>query len=195
MNAHHMVPEMIQVLQLHPLLLALGMIAEDQIVALHFLHLLQMLAIEVVIHHGRSTVRERPFLVRLSFVPNAARTLRLSHWGGERVRWGRLLFHRDRGLPLSNAALLRRLSFVAEGGHELGSLYAQLGALFLRISQTLANFVSRVTMSIISTVMLASLNFAQLLSTVNSVTCSLKPSKESTKATSITSVSVKMGQP
>jgi hypothetical protein len=65
---------------------------------------------------------------------------------------------------------------------------------FLQISQTLANFVSRVTMSIISTVMLASLNFAQLLSTVNSVTCFLKPSKELTKATSITSIFVKKGQ-
>src|SRR6266699_621815 len=121
MNPLYVVPKVIQVLQLHPLLLALGMVAEYQVVALQFLHLLQMLAVEMIVHYGRSAVRERPFLVRLPFVPNAARTLCLTHKKGERIRSGRLVFHGGLGLwLLSDEPSLYRLSLVAQGSHKLG---------------------------------------------------------------------------
>ena len=78
MNAHHMIPKMVQVLQLHPLL-ALGMLAEHQILTLQPLHFLQMLTVEVVVHHGNSTVGERPFLVGQPLVSNTVRALRLPY--------------------------------------------------------------------------------------------------------------------
>ena len=93
MNALHMIPEMIQVLQLYPLLLALGMLAEDQILALHLLHFPQMLPVEMVVYYCRSAVQERPLFVRLPFVSNVARILRLSYKKGEGVRPGRLPFY------------------------------------------------------------------------------------------------------
>ncbi len=100
MNSLHMAPEMIQVLQLHALLLALGVVAEDQIVALQPFHLLQMLAVEVVVHLGWATVQKGSFLVRLSLVPDTAGALRVLHKKGEGSRSGRLLYYRDSGLRL-----------------------------------------------------------------------------------------------
>lgn len=120
-DALHVIPEVIQVLQLHPVLLALGMLAEYQIVVLQSLHLLQVLTIEVVVHDGQSTVQEHSLLVRHALVPNAARTLRLAHKKGEQVWSGRPRFYDGVGLRLlHNASSFQRLSLVVQGGHQLG---------------------------------------------------------------------------
>ncbi len=98
MNPLYVVPEMIQMLQFHPLLLAFEIVAEYQIVAFQFLHLLQILAVEMIVHYGRSAVRERPFFVRLPFVPNVTKTLYFTYKKGERIRSGRFVFHNGLGL-------------------------------------------------------------------------------------------------
>ncbi len=123
---------MIQVPQLYAVLLALGVVAEDQVVALQPFHLLQMLAVEVVVHLGRPTIREGSFLVRLSLVPDAAGALRASHKKGEGIRSGRLLCHRGFGLrPLPDATLFSRSRAWAERDHELTCPDAPLEEVFV----------------------------------------------------------------
>src|SRR3569833_4074803 len=121
------------------------MVTEDQIITRHLLHLLQVLAIEMVVHHGRSTVCECPLLVRLPLVSNAARTLCLSHKKGEGVLRGRLFFHRDVCLRLLlnvsslcwllrlllNAFSLCCLSLVVQESHKRGRPDAPLAKLFV----------------------------------------------------------------
>ena len=125
LDALYVITEVIQMLQLYPALLALGMFAEDQVAALPFLHLPQMLAIEVVVYDGWSGGRERPLLVLLTLVSDAARTPRLFHKKGEQVRPGRPSFHHDVGLHLCrNSSLLHCLSLVIWGSHKLGRLAA-----------------------------------------------------------------------
>ncbi len=121
MNPLYMVLKVIQILQLHPFLLAFGMVTEYQIIALQFLHFFQMLAVEMIVHHGSSAVRERPFLVQLPFVPNTTKTLCLTYKKGEWIRSGRLAFHGSLGLWLRlDTPSLYRLSLVVQGSHKLG---------------------------------------------------------------------------
>lgn len=71
-------------------------------------HLTRMLTVKVLIHRGRSAVRERPLFIREPLITDAERTLRLLHEKGERVGW--------RG----------RLPLATHGSHELGSADAEV---------------------------------------------------------------------
>ncbi len=121
MNPLYVVPKVIQMLQLHLFLLAFRMVIEYQIVAFQFLHLFQMFAVEMIVYHGSSAIRERPFFVQLPFVSNAMRTLYLIYKKGERVRSGRLVFHGSLGLWLrSDTPSFYRLSFIVQSSYKFG---------------------------------------------------------------------------
>ena len=92
-----MILEMVQVLELQRLPPTLRVVAQQ---LLHATQLLRVLPIEMVVHHHRSTLLERPFFIRQRFVPDTAWTLLLVHQERKAVRPGRLLLHCDVGLYL-----------------------------------------------------------------------------------------------
>ena len=83
-----MILEMVQVLEFQRLLLALRVVARY---LLHPAQLSRVLPVEMVVHHRRSTVLERPLLVGQLFISNAAWALLPVHQEREGIRPGRLL--------------------------------------------------------------------------------------------------------
>ena len=56
MNPLNMILKMIKALQLKIRLVALWVTTDEKAISLHFLHRIQVLALKVVIHHGRPAV-------------------------------------------------------------------------------------------------------------------------------------------
>ena len=79
MHRGHVVPEVIESVQLDVRFFALGVRAADVIIAFHLFHGDKVFAIEMIIHHGRPTIGKCPLLHRHGFIADATRTLCLSH--------------------------------------------------------------------------------------------------------------------
>ena len=94
------------------------MLAENKILALHFLYFPKILAVKIIVYYCRSVIRERPLFVSLPLVPNAARILSLTYKMGKGVYVIGLLVYIRLHL-LQSAPPFRRLSLIIQSGHKL----------------------------------------------------------------------------
>ncbi|KJZ71086.1 hypothetical protein HIM_09505 [Hirsutella minnesotensis 3608] len=129
MDPRNVMPKMVKALQLQIRLLTRRVLTNDEAVLFHFLHSFQVLAVEVVIHHGRPTVRESSFLKGHCFIAYTTRTLCLRHkkWKSLGL-WRLLLGGGDTGMRhAADAPPLDSFPFAIESHHKLSGLNTQSG--------------------------------------------------------------------
>jgi len=103
--------------------------AADETIAFHPFHCDKVFAIEMIVHHGRPTIRKCPLVHRHSFIADATWTLCLPHEQREPVGLRCFVCHwaRDTALDvLNDTAAFGRFSLPSERDHELGDLDSPL---------------------------------------------------------------------
>lgn len=74
-----MVSKVVQIIQLDAFFYARGMFAEDELVLFDVFDLLDVCALEMVVHHRWTAVYEGSLFVREAVIPNASWTMCLQH--------------------------------------------------------------------------------------------------------------------